>query len=158
MKFPTQLEKYKEPVAGFAGSGTGLVTGEIISEFGVRVSGQTGYNKAIVKTAVKGLLGIVTFLTGNGLTSAWGTFWKVFAFSNWGSTVLDWIFAAYPGGVFGMAERMAVTVRTWSMGAKAVSAELSTLNRTAPSTRFNGHGAIEISPKRTSPSAISKYA
>ncbi len=157
MGFPRVLEKYKEQTSGFAGAGTGLVFGELTSEFAVRTTGQTGYNKAAVKTIVKGLLGAVTFMTGVASGGAWSTFWKVFAFTNWGSTVLDWIFAYYPGGIFGLAERMAVTVRTWSMGAKTVSAELGALERAGVSSRFDGVSAIEISPKRPSAGAITKY-
>ena len=122
--------KYEEPVAGFAGAGTGLFSGELASEFVVRTTGQTGYAKAAVKTVVKGAMGIVAFLTGGAAVGNWGTFWKVFAFTNWGSTILDWFFAFYPGGVYGVAERAAVTVRTWSMGTKRVAAELSTVQRT----------------------------
>ena len=127
MKFiPT---KYEEPVTGLTGAGAGLFAGELTSEFVVRTTGQTGYAKAGVKTAVKGLLGIVTFLTGGAATGNWGLFWKVFAYANWGSILLDWLFAFYPGGVFGMAERAAVTVRTWSMGTQRVASQLSTSKR-----------------------------
>ena len=134
LRMPLAWEKNKEPIAGFVGAGTGLFAGELVSEFAVRVTGQTGYKKAGMKTAVKGLLGGLLFATGVAAGGAWGIMWKAFAFSNWGSTVLDWIFAVYPGGVFGMAERMAVTVRTWAMGAKKVSAELAALERGIPTT------------------------
>jgi len=135
MAFPKPLEKYKEPISGFAGAGAGLFAGELTSEFATRVTGQTGYSKAGVKTVVKGLLGIVMFMTGGVARGAWGIFWKAFAYANWGSTILDWIFAAYPGGVFGMAERAAVTVRTWAMGTRRVAAQISALPGTPATAR-----------------------
>ncbi len=117
--------KYQEPVTGLAGAGTGLFAGELTSEFVVRTTGQTGYAKAAVKTAVKGILGIVAFLAAGSATGNWSLFGKVFAYTNWGSIILDWFFAYYPGGVFGVAERAAVTVRTWSMGTKRIADKLS---------------------------------
>ncbi|GAG70760.1 unnamed protein product [marine sediment metagenome] len=119
--------KYEEPVTGFAGAGVGLFTGELASEFVVRTTGQTGYAKAGVKTVVKGFIGAIAFLWGGAATGNWALFGKVFGFTNWGSILLDWLFAFYPGGVFGMAERAAVTVRTWSMGGARVAAQLSTV-------------------------------
>lgn len=121
--------KYQEPVTGFAGAGVGLFSGELASEFVVRTTGQTGYAKAGVKTVVKGLMGIVAFLWGGASTGNWSLFGKVFAYTNWGSLLLDWLFAFYPGGVFGMAERAAVTVRTWSMGTRRVADELSRVEK-----------------------------
>jgi len=121
--------KYEEPVTGFAGAGTGLFAGELTSEFVVRTTGQTGYAKAAVKTVVKGLLGGIVFLWAGASTGNWSLFGKVFAYTNWGSVILDWLFAAYPGGVFGIAERAAVTVRTWSMGTARVADEISDLTK-----------------------------
>lgn len=151
-------DKVKEPVTGAAGAGTGLFLGELLGEFAARVTGQTSWAKAGVKTVVKAILGAAAFMIGGSATGQWSLFAKVFAYSDWGSILLDWIYAAYPGGVFGMAERAAVTARTWAVGTQRVTATLSSIQgvNKVTATRYNGQSAIEITPPNPT-GAIGKY-
>jgi len=122
--------KRQKLLLGFGGAATGLVTGELSSEFTARTLGWTGYKKAGVKTAVKGLIGAL-FLGASAIPGA-APFTMPAALSTWGSIVLDWISARFPGGVYGFAERLAVSVRKWTMGAERVAAELAALEKASP--------------------------
>ena len=111
--------RYREQVVGALSAGVGLGASELAAEFTARTTGLTGYMKAGAKTLVK-------IITG---TLFWGLGLKAAAFASWGSTLLDWLFAIYPGGISGFAERLAVTVRTWTMGVERVAAEMTALER-----------------------------
>ena len=134
--------KRQKLLLGFGGAATGLVTGEFSSEFTARTLGWTGYKKAGIKTAIKGLVGAL-FLGASAIPGA-APFTMPAALSTWGSIVLDWISAKYPGGVFGFAERLAVSVRKWAMGAEKVAAELAALEKATPTlTKSNSPRIIE---------------
>jgi len=111
--------RYREQVVGAFTAGVGLGVSELAAEFTARTTGLTGYVKAGAKTLVKAITG----------TLFWGLGLKAAAFASWGSTLLDWLFAIYPGGIPGFAERLAVTVRTWTMGVERVAAEMAALER-----------------------------
>ena len=121
MMIPSQ---YREQVVGALSAGVGLGISELAAEFTARTTGLTGYTKAGAKTLVKAITGALFY--GMGLKAA--------AFASWGSTLLDWLYAVYPGGIPGLAERFAVTVRTWTMGAERVAAEMAALESAVPTT------------------------
>ena len=129
MAWPKALEPYKEQISGFAGAGFGLSTSELAAEFTARATGQMGYFKAALKTFVKIILGALYYGAGKKAAGAWRTFGEVAGYSSWGSIIMDWIQAAYPGGIPGFAERLAVSARVWAMGAERVAAEIRALER-----------------------------
>jgi len=134
--------KRQKLLLGVGGAATGLTLGELSSEFTARTLGWTGYKKAGVKTGVKGLLGCL-FLGASAIPGA-APFTMPAALSAWGSILLDWISARFPGGVYGFAERLAVTARKWAMGAEKVAAELSALEKESPTlTKSNSPRIIE---------------
>jgi len=151
------LEKLKEPATGALGAGSGLFVGELTSEFAARLTGQTGYAKAGLKTVVKTLIGAVAYGVGGAAVGPWGLFAKAFAFTSVGSSLLDWLYAAFPGGVFGMAERAAVAARTWAVGTEQVATQMGAV-KSITTERFNGQSAIEITPPKPTPGQIGKYA
>lgn len=118
--------KYREPLTGALGAGTGLVVAELPAEYAVRVTGQTGYVRAGVKTLVKVAVGAILLgISGATRSPMWSLFAKVGAFAGMGSSLLDWIAAYYPGGIQGIAGALAVTTRTWTVGATRVAAEIA---------------------------------
>jgi len=116
--------RYREQVVGALSAGVGLGISELAAEFTARTTGLTGYTKAGAKTLVKVITGALFY--GMGLKAA--------AFASWGSSLLDWLYAIYPGGIPGLAERFAVTVRTWTMGAERVAAEMAALESAVTTT------------------------
>jgi len=120
--------RIREPVHGATGAFTGLALTEFAAEYTSRVAGQTSYKKAAVKSGVKLLIGGL-FWGAASRFRAWSLFYKVAAFAGWGSIGLDWIAARWPGGITGLAERLAVTGRLWARGAQKVTAEMSALEK-----------------------------
>ena len=116
--------QYREQVVGALSAGVGLGISELAAEFTARTTGLTGYTKAGAKTLVKGIIGGLFY----------GMRLKAAAFASWGSILLDWLYAVYPGGIPGLAERFAVTVRTWTMGAEKVAAEMAALESAVTTT------------------------
>lgn len=125
--------KYGVPLTGMAGAGVGLVITELPAEITTRVTGLTGYAKAGAKTLVKGVVGSLLFALSlyagvRHPTLALGSLSG--AFAGWGSIFVDWITALYPGGIPGLAERIAGFLRVYSMGAQRVTPTMARLERT----------------------------
>lgn len=103
----------KEVIAvSIGGAAFGLTTGEFISEFVARVSGQTGWAKFGVKAAVKAVLGFIWYTIASRLANPmYSLLFEISAYSTWGSIVPDFVMAWNPGGIVGYAEGAAVAVR-----------------------------------------------
>jgi len=126
----------KVPVVGFTGVGTGVAVGTLAAEFTSRATGQTSWAACGVKGAVKLGVGLVAYLTSTKLGplhSLASFFAEMFAYGTWGSWLLDIALAAYPGGIPGLAEDWASTVRVYAAGGKRVVKELGKIESGAPS-------------------------
>jgi hypothetical protein len=145
MPFKYVPYKYSMPVTGSLGAGAGLAVSELATEYATRLLGYTSYAKATVKTLGKIAIGTLTL----GASAKWAKSpdWKFFyqasALAGMGSSLLDWIAAYYPGGIPGIATRLAVTSRVMTVGTRTVTA---TLARVTPTPAM---------PTRVAPSAPS---
>jgi len=129
MEFTT---KVKVPITGFFGVGTGASLGVLGAEFTSRATGQVSWNACAVKGGVKLVIGLIPYIIstklgpGRALVSF---FCEMFAYGSWGSWFLDVALAAYPGGITGLAEDWASTVRVYAAGGKKVVRELGKIER-----------------------------
>lgn len=105
------MVRYEIPATSFAGVATGLSVGEFISEFVARVTGQTGWAKFGIKAGLKGLLGLLAYMGSGRVAGNWGLFLEVASYGSFGSIVPDLIFQLVPGGIIGVAETAAVSMR-----------------------------------------------
>lgn len=115
---------------GALGAATGLSLSEFFSEFIARATGQTGWAKVGVKATIKLLISILFWtLAARVIGPLTKLFLQVAAWTGTGSIAWDVIMQAFPGGVWGLAERAAVSVRAAAYGAERVAAELSVIER-----------------------------
>jgi len=134
------LESFKEPAAGVLGAGTGLVVPDLAAEYTARVTAQTGYMKAAVKTIVKVIIALLLFgiaarLKGGRLTTI---FIRMMAYAGLGSIIPDWITAQFPGGIPGLAQQLAITSATYSTGGAEIVSEISRIETARASTGAAG--------------------
>jgi len=121
--------KVKVTAVTVAGAATGVALPTLAAEFTSRATGQTGWaacgTKALVKTGIGGL----AYLVSGRLGEAAAMFAEMFAYTSWGSIILDVAMAAYPGGIPGLAEDWASTVRVAAAGGRRVVRELGTIEK-----------------------------
>jgi len=115
------------PVTGIAGTGVGATVSELSSETIARATGQTGWAKVGVKGAVKGALFLAFYGLSTRLPGAWSLFSEIAGYSSLGMIVPDVLYQVFPGGIWGLAENFAVSLRTWAMGAERIKAEIESL-------------------------------
>lgn len=122
--------QYREPVTGMLGAGTGLVVSELPAEYAARVAGLAGWYKFAAKALVKVVIAAIIFAISNRTYSAgWKLFSKVAAYAGLGSIIPDAITAYYPGGIPGLAERLATMSRMYQTGAVSVSSQMGMIER-----------------------------
>jgi len=119
--------KQKVAITGIAGAGAGVAIPTLLGEFTSRATGQAGWSACGVKAGVKGVVGLLAYLLSGRLSEAGAMFAEIFAYTSWGSVIMDVLLAVYPGGIWGIAESMAVSVRVWARGAEKVVAELGAI-------------------------------
>jgi len=128
MKLPARV---KVATVATTGAVTGLALPTLAAEFTSRATGQTGWNACGVKALVKTVIGVPIYLLSGRLEGAAAMFAEMFAYTSWGSIILDVVLAAYPGGIPGLAEDAASMVRVASAGGRRVVRELGTIEKTA---------------------------
>lgn len=100
------------PVIGAVGVGAGITLGTFISEVVTRATGYTGWTKfgvkALLKTSLFGLLFFVSQRLGGMLSFGL----EVASYGALGSIIPDLFDAAVEGGVIGLAEVAAVSLRS----------------------------------------------
>jgi hypothetical protein len=123
------VKKIKIPLTGFVGVGTGATLGTLAAEFTSRATGQVSWNACAVKAGVKGGIGVLLYVISMKLGPLGSFFTEMIAYGSWGSIFFDIASAAYPGGIPGLAEDWASTVRVYSAGGKKVVRELGKIER-----------------------------
>ena len=123
------VASYKVPAAGLIGAGAGMSVAEFISEFVARVTGQVKWAKVGVKGVVKGLLGVLFFFASTKLPGLWSLGMEISSYGAFGSIIPDVIFAVYPGGVVGLSETAAVSVRAMMAGAEVAGERMAEWER-----------------------------
>jgi len=121
------LRKYEIPITGVLGAGTGAAAGEFVSETIARASGQTGWRRFGIKAALKAGLGVVFYGISSRLSGMPSLFMEIAGYGSAGSIIADLIYQIYPGGLWGLAESAAVSLRTAVMGAPRIRAEIERL-------------------------------
>jgi len=124
-------KKIKIPLTGFVGVGTGATLGTLAAEFTSRATGQVAWNACAVKAGVKGGIGLLLYMISQRLGPLASFFTEMVAYGSWGSIFFDVALAAYPGGIPGIAEDWASTVRVYSAGGRRVVRELGAIERKA---------------------------
>jgi len=124
-------KKIKIPLTGFVGVGTGATLGTLAAEFTSRATGQVAWNACAVKAGVKGGIGLLLYMISQRLGPLASFFAEMVAYGSWGSIFFDVALAAYPGGIPGIAEDWASTVRVYSAGGRRVVRELGAIERKA---------------------------
>jgi hypothetical protein len=120
----------KIPVVGTLGVGTGAVAGTFAAEWTARSTGQVAWNAAGVKAGVKFALGLLFFGISKKLGGVVSSFFfEMMCYGSWGSIFFDIAMAAYPGGIPGMAEDVALTTRSYAAGGERIIKELGTIER-----------------------------
>lgn len=112
------------PITGVLGAGTGAAAGELLSETLARGTGQTGWNKVGVKAFGKGLVFGLFYLISTRVPGLSSLFFEIAGYSSLGSIFFDLFAQAFPGGIWGLAERWALAMRGAAFGAERVAAEL----------------------------------
>ena len=126
--------KLKVPMIGLTGAGTGMALGTLAAEFTSRSTGQVGWYAFGVKAGVKTGIGAIAYLASDkiGVNHATaGFFVETLAYGCLGSIFMDLAVALYPGGIAGLAEDWASTVRVYVAGGKRVVRELGAIERKA---------------------------
>lgn len=116
--------KIRVPLAGITGAGLGTVTGELTGETVARSVALTGWKKVGIKGAVKGGICALAYGISLKLPGSWSLFAEIFGYGSAGSWFYDVFYQLFPGGIWGMAESMAVSLRTWAVGKDKVKAEI----------------------------------
>jgi len=124
MKMVRISAKQKVAVTGVSGVAAGLALSTLAAEFTSKATGQTGWAACGVKAGVKGLIGAMAYLVSGRVGESTAMFAEMFAYTSWGSIVMDVIMAAYPGGIPGLAEEMASMVRVAAVGGRRTVREL----------------------------------
>jgi len=114
--------KWKVPLTGSLGAGTGVALGTLAAEWTARSAGQTGWNACGIKGLVKFVIGMIGYAVSPKLEGLSSFFAEMFAYGTWGSILMDIALAAYPGGIPGLAEDWAIGARTLAAGGRRVSA------------------------------------
>lgn len=127
-------------VGGVSGAGAGIALPTLAAEFTVRATGQKGWAGCGVKAGVKAVLGLVFYGISSRLPGIGTLFAEIFAYTCWGSILMDVVQAAYPGGVVGLAEDAAVSARVFVAGGRGVARELGELERMAGITEVPAKG------------------
>ena len=121
--------KIRVPLAGTLGAGLGTATGELASETVARSMASTGWTKVGVKGAIKSGICVVAYGISLKLPGSWSLFAEIFGYGSFGSIFFDVFNQLFPGGIWGMAESMAVSLRTWAVGKDRVKREIESLER-----------------------------
>ena len=124
-----ELKTLRIPMAGVVGSGVGFATGELTAETIARATGQTGWAKVGVKGIIKGLICGAFYGLSLRLPGLWSLGAEIAGYSSLGSIFFDLFYQLFPGGIWGLAENFAVSLRTWSAGVEYIKAELSALEK-----------------------------
>ena len=128
------LRKYEIPLTGLAGAGTGAAVGELASETVARAAGLAGWKKFGVKAALKAGLGVLFYGVSSRLAGMPSLFMEIAGYGSAGSIIADLIYQLYPGGLWGLAEAAAVSIRTAVMGASRISAEVRKMEEVGEKT------------------------
>ena len=102
----------------------GACAGELLSETLARGTGQTGWNKVGVKAFGKTLILGLFYLISTRMGGLGSLFFEVAGYSSMGSIFFDLFAQVFPGGIWGLAERWALSLRGAAFGAERVAAEL----------------------------------
>lgn len=116
-------------LTGVGGGAAGAALPTLAAEFTARASGQRGWAACGIKGGVKFVIGLIAYAISGRLPGVGTLFAEIFAYTSWGSILMDVVQAAYPGGVVGLAEDWAVSARMFVAGGRQVSAELGELER-----------------------------
>lgn len=100
----------RDLVVGGLGAGTGAGVGELAGEFVAKTAKQTGWAKFGIKAIVKGILGAVLYGASYIFGGIPGYFIRMMGFGSFGGIAIDLIAAIFPGGIPGIAEKLAVAV------------------------------------------------
>jgi len=119
--------KVRIPVTGIAGTGVGATVSELTSETIARATGQKGWARVGVKGAVKGGLFLLFYGLAGRLPGLWSLFSEIAGYTSLGMIVPDVLYQVFPGGIWGLAESFAVSLRTWAVGAERIKAEIESL-------------------------------
>lgn len=122
-----RIERFKIPATGILGAGTGAAVSELTAETLAKASAQTGWRKVGVKGLVKGGFCLLFYGISQRVPGLWSLFTELASYSSFGSIVPDVIYELTPGGLWGLAEKAAVSMRTWALGAAKVKAEIEAL-------------------------------
>jgi len=117
-------EKARVPVTGVLGAGFGACTGELVSETFARGTGLTGWGKVGAKGFMKGLIMLLFYGISTRAPGLWSLLFEIAGYSSLGTVFFDVFYQLYPGGIWGMAEAIAVGLRGAVVGAERVAAEL----------------------------------
>jgi len=136
--------------AGALGVLTGIVPVEFLSEFAARTAGITeGWKLVGIKALPRALMAII-FLAAAYLTKITGMgalFLKVAGWATIAGLGPDIMMAIKGlGGVEGAAEKLAVRVRRWAMGAEKAAAELKDLEVKITTTTTAGKDTVKVAP------------
>lgn len=123
----TTLRKARIPAAGILGAGAGAAAGELTGETVARASAQTGWWKVGVKAAVKGGLCALFYGISTRLPGLWSLGFEIAGYSSFGAIIPDVILQLIPGGLWGIAEAAATSLRTWAIGVERVKKEIEDL-------------------------------
>lgn len=123
--------KQKVALTSVGGVAAGLALPTLAAEFTSRATGQTGWAACGVKAGVKGLIGALLYLVSGRIGESAAMFAEVFAYTSWGSIIMDVFLAAYPGGIPGLAENWASMVRVAAVGGRRVVRELGVIEKGA---------------------------
>lgn len=107
-------EQLKIVGAGMLGVGIGVSTGELAGETIARVSGQTGWLKVGVKAAVKAALFGAFYGLSAKLPGVWSLVSEIAGYGSLGSIFNDVFYAAFPGGIWGLAGQFAMSIKGYS--------------------------------------------
>jgi len=129
------LRKYQIPFTGILGAGAGAAVGELGAETIARATAQTGWAKVGVKGAVKAGIGLLLYGISTRVPGLWSLFTEIAGYSSVGSIIPDVIYQITPGGLWGLAEGMAVSLRAWAVGAPRVRAEIGALSGSKTASR-----------------------
>lgn len=119
--------KVKVGAVGVVGVGTGIAIPTLAAEFTSRATGQTAWRACGVKGLVKGIVGAMAYAISGRVGESAAMFAEMFAYTSWGSWVIDVALAAYPGGLTGLAEDWASSVRVYTAGGRRVVKELGVI-------------------------------
>jgi len=133
-------ERWKIIGSGALGVGIGACSGELVGETAARVSGQTGWLKVGVKAAVKALIFGVFTVESNKTSGVVSLITEIAGYGSLGSIFNDIFYAAFPGGIWGLAGQMAMSITGYSRA--GVTSTVSRVEAQAPIPVEQGSGVL----------------